>query len=219
MQVDTNERINLIEDALYKLTINVDNLTKNINNFHNEMAEFKEEMAEFKDEMSEFKDEMSEFKKETIKDRRNMNKQWGDLANKFGTLVEDIVLPSAIPLIKRYFNSKATTSMPRLHRKIDGREGEFDLVIADEGKLFLFEVKSSFYREYLNDFIENIKGFKELFPEYKDKQIISIFASLSLNNKAVKELTDKNIYAMAYKEWDYMDLLNFNDIKMSDFKA
>ncbi len=212
MQVDTNERINLIEDALYKLTINVDNLTKNINNFHNEMSEFK-------DEMSEFKDEMSEFKKETIKDRRNMNKQWGDLANKFGTLVEDIVLPSAIPLIKRYFNSKATTSMPRLHRKIDGREGEFDLVIADEGKLFLFEVKSSFYREYLNDFIENIKGFKELFPEYKDKQIISIFASLSLNNKAVKELTDKNIYAMAYKEWDYMDLLNFNDIKMSDFKA
>ena len=212
MQVDTNERINLIEDALYKLTINVDNLTKNINNFHNEMSEFKEEM-------SEFKDEMSEFKKETIKDRRNMNKQWGDLANKFGTLVEDIVLPSAIPLIKRYFNSKATTSMPRLHRKIDGREGEFDLVIADEGKLFLFEVKSSFYREYLNDFIENIKGFKELFPEYKDKQIISIFASLSLNNKAVKELTDKNIYAMAYKEWDYMDLLNFNDIKMSDFKA
>ena len=46
------------------------------------------------EEMREFKDEMSEFKDETRRDRQRMNKQWGELANRLGTLVEDIVAPS-----------------------------------------------------------------------------------------------------------------------------
>ena len=53
-----------------------------------------QEMREFKEEMREFKDEMSEFKDETVRDRKRMNKQWGDLANRLGTLVEDIVAPN-----------------------------------------------------------------------------------------------------------------------------
>jgi len=45
-------------------------------------------------EMREFKEEMREFKDETVRDRKLMNKQWGDLANRLGTMVEDIVAPN-----------------------------------------------------------------------------------------------------------------------------
>ncbi len=37
--------------------------------------------------MDSFKDEMKE-------DRKRMNKQWGDPANRLGTLAEDVVAPN-----------------------------------------------------------------------------------------------------------------------------
>jgi len=46
------------------------------------------DMRELKKEMSEFKDEMREFREESERDRKRMNKAWGDLANKLGTTVE-----------------------------------------------------------------------------------------------------------------------------------
>ena len=61
--------------------------------FKDEMCEFKDEMCEFKDEMSDFKDEMSAFKEEMREDRKKAFKQWGEIANKMGTLAEDFVAP------------------------------------------------------------------------------------------------------------------------------
>ncbi|MBC7320485.1 hypothetical protein H5T89_07545, partial [bacterium] len=57
----------------------------------------KEELAQLSREMLEFKDEMRVFKDE-------MNKRWGELANKMGTLVEDIFFPSFEIVLKKYFN-------------------------------------------------------------------------------------------------------------------
>ena len=45
-------------------------------------------------ELRAFKEEMREFKEENRRQTRAMNRQWGDLANKLGTLVEDLVYPS-----------------------------------------------------------------------------------------------------------------------------
>jgi len=39
-------------------------------------------------------------------DRKEMNKQWGNLANKMGTIVEDIIRPGIRPTLKRYFNTE-----------------------------------------------------------------------------------------------------------------
>jgi len=52
------------------------------------MARFAQEMREFKDEMREFKNDMSEFKDEMRAARRALDKKWGDLANKMGTIIE-----------------------------------------------------------------------------------------------------------------------------------
>jgi len=54
------------------------------------------EVARLSTEMLEFKDEMREFKRE-------MNKRWGELANKMGTLVEDIVAPNISGIAREYF--------------------------------------------------------------------------------------------------------------------
>ena len=41
-----------------------------------------------------------EFKDESIRDRREMNKRWGEIANSLGIIVEDLVSPAVRPAIK-----------------------------------------------------------------------------------------------------------------------
>ena len=62
-----------------------------LNNFIGEMKDFKDEMKDFKEEMKDFKDEMKDFKEEMRNEIKSMNKRWGELANKMGTVAEDIV--------------------------------------------------------------------------------------------------------------------------------
>ena len=51
------------------------------------------------------------------------------------------------------------------------------------------------------------------FPEYEDKQVIPIFAGIVFPDEIVKYATKKGLYVMAYREWEYMDILNFDEMK------
>jgi len=59
-----------------------------------------------------------------------MNKKWGEISNKLGTLVEDLVAPSLPRIIEEYLNEHAYDLMVRLkHRLPDGRVKEFDALV------------------------------------------------------------------------------------------
>ena len=165
-------------------------------------------------EMREFKNEMCEFKNEVRQDRKAMNKQWGELANKMGTLTEDIVVPAVRPAIKRYFNQELSDFMVKRKRKIkaSGLEGEFDVIAVSDDKVFVVEVKSSPDENYLNEFVKKMDRFVTLFPEYADKQLIPVFAGLRFEPDMTELASSKNVYVLAYREWDYMDILNFDKV-------
>jgi len=165
-------------------------------------------------EMREFKNEMCEFKNEVRQDRKAMNKQWGELANKMGTLTEDIVVPAVRPAIKRYFNQELIDFMVKRKRKIkaSGLEGEFDVIAVSDDKVFVVEVKSSPDENYLNEFVKKMDRFVTLFPEYADKQLIPVFAGLRFEPDMTELASSKNVYVLAYREWDYMDILNFDKV-------
>ncbi len=98
---DTVERVNLLEEALTKLAYAQFNLHIDIDRLilegqasrarsEKEMAGFKAEMQASRDrsekEMVDFKAEMAAFKDEMRADRREMNKRWGEIANRLGTI-------------------------------------------------------------------------------------------------------------------------------------
>ena len=164
--------------------------------------------------LSRLSNEMREFKNEVRQDRKAMNKQWGELANKMGTLTEDIVVPAVRPAIKRYFNQELIDFMVKRKRKIkaSGLEGEFDVIAVSEDKVFVVEVKSSPDENYLNEFVKKMDRFVTLFPEYADKQLIPVFAGLRFEPDMTELASSKNVYVLAYREWDYMDILNFDKV-------
>jgi len=63
------------------------------------------------------------------------------------------------------------------------------------------------------DFHSVIERFREFAPEYKNKELIPIFASVYLPVSLVKLCSWEGFYAMSYREWDYMDILNFDKVK------
>ena len=165
--------------------------------------------------MSEFKNEMSDFKKEMRNDHKDMNKKWGELANKMGTLVEDIIAPAVCPVVEKYFNCEVLSFFVNIRKKDKtlNLKGEFDVIAASDEYVFLIETKSRPKRDYLYEFIANIEKFKKLFPEYQDKKLIPIFSSLRFEDDMISFANQENIYLLAFRELEYMDILNFKEVR------
>jgi len=195
-----------------KTEMAVQSLSKEMKDFKNEMKDFKNEMGDFKNEMGDFKDEMSGFKNEVKQEHKRMNKQWGELANKMGTLVEDIIAPAVRPVFEKYFNCQISDFSVNRRKKIGALKGEFDIIAISDRYAFVVEVKSRPKKEYLYEFIKNLEKFKKLFPEYIDKHIIPVFGSLRFDDDLIKLAVQEKIYLLAYREWEYMDILNFEQI-------
>jgi len=163
-----------------------------------------------------FKDEMRAFKNEVNEDRKRMNKMWGELANKMGTLVEDIVAPNIAGVARRYFGAEELEDFMIRRRKRNTKDKnkvrEFDVIAVWDDKVIINETKSTPRIDYINDFIDVLKEITDYFPEYRDKQIIPIFSSLYLPEDIVEYLTRNKIYAMGMND-DTMDLLNFEKVK------
>ncbi|MEJ7620587.1 MAG: hypothetical protein WKI46_07210 [Aquificaceae bacterium] len=203
-----------------KLEERVERLERLAEYFIEEMADFKKWVVRF---LSEYKREVDrqirEYKEDTNKKieeyRKENNKRWGELANKLGTIVEDIIYPAFRPVIRKYFGCEPEKTFMRLEytNSERGIYEEFDAVAVCEDKVFLLEVKSTPRERHIEEFKEKAKRFLQYFPEFAGKKLILIMASLSFNEGFVKQLSKANIYAMAYREWEYMDILNFEEVK------
>ena len=183
------------------------------------IEENRKNMEEFRKSMEEYK----EWSKRQIEELRNMtkrmNKQWGELANKLGTLVEDIIAPALPDIVKKYFNCDIDDFMIRRkkkHSKDRSKVREFDVIILCNDTVILDETKSTPRYEYVKEFIEFVKSgeFFEYFPEYIGKKFIAIFSTLNMPRDIIEYLTKSGIYAMGMKG-DYMDILNYHEISDS----
>lgn len=217
-----NERVDNLEIALEECAKNISLLSisqrqteKELREFKEEMREFKNEMLEFKGEMKDFKDEMLRFREESRADRIRWYKQWGDIANKLGTIVEDMVSPNIPEIARTYFGCEDLDffglRITKKNVRDKSRSREFD-IIAVAGSMFIInETKSTPRVEYIQDFAELLKEVSDYFPEAQEKRIIPVFSSLYLPENVISFLTRMKIYAMAIKD-DTMDLLNYRSI-------
>ena len=218
-KVSELERI--VKDIAYaqlKTERSISELTEDVHTFQNEMRDFKDEMKDFKTEMLAFKDEMRDFKTEmlafkdeTREDRKRMNKQWGDLANRLGTLAEDVVAPNIPRIVKEYFNCDTILDFAVRRRVVNSKEPkkarEFDAFTVCNDFLLVNDTKSTPKIEYIDAFIESLKEVYDYFPDYRDKKIIPVFSSFYLPEDVVTYLTKNKIYALGMKD-DTMEILN-----------
>ncbi|ACN99809.1 conserved hypothetical protein [Sulfurihydrogenibium azorense Az-Fu1] len=176
-----------------------------------ELQSLAKEMKEYKQEVDK---QIREYKQEVNKQIKEMNKKWGELSNKMGTIVEDIISPATRPVLEKYFKCNIEKKLVNVEVNEENIHTEFDVIAVSNSckTAFLIEVKTTFRGKFIEDVFEKIEKFKKAFPEYKDYKIVPILASLSMDENTVNILTKNKIYAMAYREWEYLDILNFNQL-------
>lgn len=206
-----------METTEYRLSTLESVLAEFIMQQNRNLTRMERSIIDLKEEMSEFKTEMSEFKEESRQNRRDMDKKWGEVTNKLGTFAEDFVAPNIPRIAREQFGFPGIDFfMPRVDRRNPqdkSQNFEFDtLVINDEvKKVILTEAKFTVRMDYLKGMLKVIENFRISFPEYADYELITIFASMSIQKDQVNYLTSKNIYAMALGE-ENMELLNYEEL-------
>jgi len=152
-------------------------------------------------------------KDDAARSRKEANYKWGKLAEKLGTLVEDMVAPNIKSIAKKYFNltecEDFMTNRVKRHPVDKGREKEFDVIAVYGDTVILNETKVTPRMKYVEEFIEFVKKdtFYEFFPEYNGKILIPIFASMNIPDNVITHLSRNNILAMTMGE-ENMDIVN-----------
>jgi len=212
MPVMLEERVDRLEYVFGEFLVSTNAILRRL---ERAQEESRREMKDFKDEMKDFKDEMKMFKDETEADRKRMNKQWGELANKMGTLVEDIVAPNISRIAEEYFHVDAIDffAVRIKKRKAQDRSNQrdFDVIAVSEEYFIVNETKSTPRIGYIDDFIAVLKELDEYFPEYQTKTAIPVFSSLYIPENIEKYLSKHKVYALGMKD-DTMTLLNFETL-------
>jgi hypothetical protein len=184
--------------------------------FKGEMGDFKDEMRAFKDEMGDFKDEMRAFKDETIRDRQRMNKQWGDLANRLGTLVEDIVAPSLPRVAAELLGCERPELFAlRVVRRRNGEAREYDALVVCPEAVLINETKSRLQSSHIDPFLEKLAELPRFFPEYEHKRLVGVLASLYPDPSVVRRASAAGILVMGMGD-DAMQVLNPEALEARD---
>ncbi len=181
---------------------------KEMGEFKKEMSEFKNEMGEFKNEMGEFKNEMLEFKNQAEKDRKDSNRKWGDLANKMGTLVEDIVAPSLPRVSLELFGCETPEFFAvRLRRRDAARSFEIDALLVCPNVVIVNETKSNLNAKDIEEFSIKLGDFKKWYPEYEGREVWGVIASLYILPAIVEYARRNKILALGMSD-GVMQVLN-----------
>lgn len=205
MQV-IEEKVDRLEFLVAQTQLMIQGLTVEL---RREMKDFKTQTQSSIESLSK---EIKDFKTYTQLSFERMNKKWEEAVKKFGTIVEDMVIPNIEFITEKHFNLKNGRIYTRTkvyNPEDNSSQREFDVIALYPNKIVLVEAKSNPKPEEAKEFIEFIKSgeFFEYFPEYKGKELIPIFASFHIPDNVLKKLSKNKIYAMGIKE-DTMDILN-----------
>ncbi len=191
------QRVSTLEEAMVELAVAQVRTQQNLDRLSEEMRAFKGEMGAFKDEMGASMDRMQTWNKEADQrwhdaheaSGKAWRQQWGELSNRMGTLVEDIVAPSIPAVFCRYFGLDelefAASRVRRRHRVGPGRTREFDYV-AMAGRLVLVnETKSTRRPEDIPAFLALLGEVREFLPETDGREVVGSLASFYVDPSLV----------------------------------
>ena len=162
------------------------------------------------------RESIAQLERNAEKDREWMRKKWGEMAQRLGTLTEDIFAPG-IPYLIKKLGYRAKERMLDVEYEKDGHCRQYDaLVIAEdrEGKevLFVAEVKSQARSEdfeQLKTLLEDLFKFK---PEYVNKKIIPILAAFRIPGDLIN-LANKRGVLLVRMGGEYLEPLNPEVVK------
>jgi len=157
-------------------------------------------------------------KEDIKKTLRWANQQWVKYYCKHGDLSRDLFVPALEErIIPKFFQEDVLESATRTEilNKQTGSWQVFRGYLASETHLFVLENSEFADERDLNLLTEKASLLKRLLPRFKDLQAVPIYATIHFEDDFIPLASQKNIYLLAYREWEYMDILNFEAIQQN----
>ena len=166
------------------------------------------ELAQLSAEMREFKNEMRAYKDQSKREMRAMSRRWGDLANKMGTLVEDLVAPNLPRVARELFNCDEPEYFAvRLRKRRTGSTMELDALLVCTDVVLINETKSTLNARDIDEVLAKVEKFPLFFPEFAERRGVAIAAALYVDESLVRYATSRGVLVMAMGD-DTMQVLN-----------
>ncbi|MEM7183689.1 MAG: hypothetical protein AAF518_22465 [Spirochaetota bacterium] len=166
----------------------------------------KEEFRKYEErkerEELQWKEEFRKYEDESKQERIKLNKQMGELSRKFGTIVEDMVVPSLPRILQEKFAIPINDDVERNRRfKKDGRNKEFDAYVVTKDCVFLNYTVATLKNDDINWMAKEIEDFRFFLPEHANKKIIGILAALHIPNNLLRYAEKKGYLIIGLGEY------------------
>lgn len=214
----TDRQMEQTQHRLDQLSATVDRVDRQMEQTQQKLEQFSAEMLDFKEEMQASRErseqEMREFREELNRRDAKTRKQLEEFRYQMGTLAEDLVAPS-IPYILHQIVGCSKDGIEFLavrvkkrHPVITKYNQEYDVVAVCGDYLFINETKSKLGADHVKEFIEDmLPQVSEFFPEYREKKVIGIIASLYMDASVVRYGERQGLVVLGVGE-DLMEVLN-----------
>ncbi len=150
--------------------------------------------------------------------RVQSQKQWGEIAQKMGSFVEDIVAPNIPRLAREVFGlggpENEVFSGPQLrvrHPKDASRMREFDYLYATKTGWVVVESKNDPKLKDVDEFRDILAEVRDYFPQYAALRLYPVFSSLYVPDHVTKYCTRHSIYALGMGP-ETMQFLNLSEL-------
>lgn len=164
--------------------------------------QFRETDKQFRETDKKFQETDRMFK-ETDKKLDRYAKEWDEIKKELGGIGK-----SNGEIAEEYFFSALDKSLKvgkmtfdyisrNLHRKKKLMEAEYDIVLWNDHKVIIIEVKYNFRMDQLHKFYKDkLKKFKSLFPEYKQFKVFGGIASMTISSEVAETASEYGFYVL-----------------------
>lgn len=127
---------------------------------------------------------------------KELSRQIGGIANKFGSFTEGLALPSMTKILDERFGMTTINPSVRVRDK-SGNEHEIDVLAYANGEIntaIIVEVKSHLREEGIEQLLRQCRHFAAWFPELADKKLYGILAAVDASQQLQQKVLDQGLY-------------------------
>jgi len=148
--------------------------------------------------------------RETDKKIKEVSTAIGNLGNRLGEFVEEMVMPSALRLLQAR-GIEVYEMYPRAQSKRLKKRGvEIDLLLVNSNDVVAVEVKSKLAVEHIDLHLKKLEELKTFFPHYKDFNLYGAVAGMVVTQDVADYGINKGLFVFIPAD-DSMNLANDTD--------
>ncbi len=131
---------------------------------------------------------------ETAKQIKQVNKQIGELGNKFGSFTEGMAWASLDKILRQRFGMNVVGPQKAAQ---NGRRLQVDVLAFDTGnrnEAFVVEVKSRLDRDGIDQILQTIADLPDFFPHLRGRKIYGMIAAVSIPDDLRRKVLKEGLY-------------------------